>query len=120
MPAFLGGNRPRVTLQVDGRPVSYNELAFGLTGLWDAAKIEVFRSPQTTTQGRNAIAGAIFVETAAPTFDWHARAIIGDAETRQVSVVFSGPIVPDALAFRAAADLRRSAPASHITGLWSD
>ncbi|QGN54959.1 TonB-dependent receptor [Novosphingobium sp. Gsoil 351] len=117
MPAFLGGNRPRVTMQIDGRPVGYNELAFGVTGLWDVAKIEVFRSPQTTTQGRNAIAGAIFIETAAPSFDWQARArlLVGEAETRQASAAVGGPLISDALAFRASVDLRRSRPASRIS-----
>ena len=60
LPAFLSGNRPRVTLQIDGRPIGYNELAYGVANLWDLDRIEVYRSPQTTTQGRNAIAGAIF------------------------------------------------------------
>ncbi len=117
LPAFLGGNRPRVTLQVDGRPVSYFELAFGIADLWDVERIEVFRSPQTTTQGRNSIAGAIFVETAAPTVDWQARARLGlgDARTRQASAVVSGPIVDGALAFRLSGDVRRSLASSHIT-----
>ncbi|HUQ12845.1 MAG TPA: TonB-dependent receptor [Novosphingobium sp.] len=117
MPAFLGGTRPRVTLQVDGRPVSYNELAFGVTGLWDVARIEVYRSPQTTTQGRNSIAGAIFVETAAPAFDWGARArlIEGDYGTHQASGVVTGPIVADQLAFRLSGDRRRSRTSSVMT-----
>lgn len=55
--AFLGGARPRVTLQVDGRPVSYYEFVSGAQSAWDIAQVEVFRSPQTTTQGRNSIAG---------------------------------------------------------------
>ena len=66
LPAFLGGNRPRMTLVVDGRPVSYNEFVFGTFPVWDAERIEVFRSPQTTTQGQNSIAGAIFVNTNDP------------------------------------------------------
>ena len=59
LPAFLGGNRPRMTLVVDGRPVSYNEFVFGTFPVWDTERIEAFRSPQTTTQGQNSIAGAI-------------------------------------------------------------
>lgn len=117
MPAFLGGNRPRVTLQVDGRPVSYNELAYGVAGLWDVERVEVFRSPQTTTQGRNAIAGAIFVETASPSFAWEGRGrlLAGAARTRQASAVISGPLITNEVAFRATADVRRSHTASRIT-----
>ena len=63
LPAFLGGNRPRPALIVDGRPVTDNELVFGTFPGWDLNRIEVFRSPQTTTQGQNSIAGAIFVNS---------------------------------------------------------
>ena len=117
LPAFLSGNRPRVTLQVDGRPITYNELAYGVTNLWDVERIEVYRSPQTTTQGRNAIAGAIFAYTAAPTFDWEARARVtaGTYETRQASAMVSGPLIEDTVALRVSADLRSSRPASRIT-----
>jgi hypothetical protein len=55
-------NAPRVTLQVDGQAVSFNEFVFGLTSVWDVDRIGISQ-PQTTTQGRNSIAGAIFVET---------------------------------------------------------
>ncbi len=63
LPAFLSGTRPRTTIRIDGRSATYYELAFGLTSVWDVGRVEVFRSPQTMTQGRNSIGGAIFVET---------------------------------------------------------
>ena len=117
LPAFLGGTRPRITVSVDGRSISYNELAFGNTPLWDVAQVEIYRSPQTTTQGRNAIAGAIFVTTAEPSFSWigRARLIAGEARTRQASAIFSGPLVPGQIAFRVAGDIRRSRTSSEIT-----
>lgn len=117
LPAFLGGTRPRVTLQIDGRPISYNELAYGVSGIWDIERIEVFRSPQTTTQGRNSIAGAIFIETQDPTFELQGRARLtaGNYGTRQASAALSGPLVADQLAFRLAGDFRRSRTTSTIT-----
>ena len=116
LPAFLGGTRPRVTLQVDGRAVGYQEFVFGLASVWDVQQVEVFRSPQTTTQGRNSIAGAIFVHTNDPTYAWEAevRGIVGDLDARQASAVISGPIVAEELAFRVAGDVRRSRPSSDI------
>lgn len=107
--AFLGGTRPRTTVTVDGRAVGYNELIYGLSSLWDVAQVEVFRTPQTTTQGRNSIAGAIFVETAAPTFEHEGRVrgIVGNYDLRQLSGVVSGPIVADQLAARVAVDWRQ-------------
>lgn len=117
LPAFLSGTRPRTTVSIDGRSATYYELAFGLTSLWDVDRVEVFRSPQTTTQGRNSIGGAIFVETKDPAFDWEgkARLLSGNHETRQASVVVSGPIVDEQLAFRLSGDLRRSRTASRLT-----
>lgn len=116
LPAFLGGTRPRTTLVVDGRAVSFNEFAFGVAPLWDVQRIEVFRTPQTTTQGRNSIAGAIFVHSRDPSDEWEARAraIASDLRTRQLSATASGPIKEDGLAFRLSGDWRKSRPASRI------
>ena len=112
LPAFLGGNRPRTTLQVDGRAVSFNEFVFGAAPLWDVERIEVFRTPQTTTQGLNSIAGAIFVHSEDPSYRWdmRGRLLAGDFRTRQASAVLSGPIVDNQLAFRVVGDLRRGHP----------
>lgn len=119
LPGFLGGSRPRTTLQVDGRPVSTNEFTFGAAPLWDIDTVEVFRTPQTTTQGRNSIAGAIFVNSKDPSYDWQstARVIVGSYDLRQASAVLTGPFVSDQLAFRVAADLRRGRPSSKIIDL---
>jgi outer membrane receptor protein involved in Fe transport len=115
LPAFLGGNRPRTTVIVDGRAQTYNEFVFGASPLWDVERIEVFRSPQTTTQGQNSIAGAIFVFTGDPTFEPEAsvRAIAGDFHTRQLSALASAPVNGD-IALRVAGDLRYSRTTSHI------
>ena len=105
-----------VTLQVDGRPVTYYEYVASSAPLWDVEKVELFRSPQTTTQGRNSIAGAIFVETADPGYEWQGRARIlaGSFRTRQASLAVSGPIVADQLAVGISGDLRLSRMASDM------
>lgn len=117
LPAFLGGNRPKMALVVDGRPVSYNEFVFGSFPVWDVERLEIFRSPQTTTQGQNSIAGAIFVNTNDPTLspEYRARAIVGDLKMRQVSALVSGPVLGDDVAFRVAGDFRYSRTTSKIT-----
>ncbi len=116
LPAFLGGNRSRATIQVDGRAVSYNEFVFGAAPLWDVAQVEVFRSPQVTTQGRNSIAGAIFVTTNDPSSDWQARGRMGRSSfaTWQGSAMVTGPLVGDQIAFRLAGDWRRGRPPSEM------
>ncbi len=115
LPAFLGGNRPRTTLIVDGRPQNYSEFVFGAAPVWDVERIEVFRSPQTTTQGVNSIAGAIFVVSNDPTFDREirARAIGGDYRMREISALASGPL-SQSVALRVAGDLRYSRTTSKI------
>jgi outer membrane receptor protein involved in Fe transport len=116
LPAFLGGNRPRTTLIIDGRRQTYHEFVFGSAPVWDLERIEVFRSPQTTTQGQNSIAGAIFAYTRAPSFEpeYRARLIAGNFQTRQMSAVASGPIAGDEVAFRVAGDFRYSHTTSRI------
>ena len=116
LPAFLGGNRPRMTLIVDGRPVSYNEFVFGTFPVWDANRIEIFRSPQTTTQGQNSIAGAIFVNTNDPSLspEYAIRAIAGSLKMRQVSALMSGSLAGDSVAFRLAGDFRYSRTSSTL------
>lgn len=114
--SFLGGARPRATLQVDGRAVGFNEYLFGVAPLWDIERVEVFRSPQTTTQGRHSIAGAIFVHSKDPAWTWEAggRALRGSGGRWQGSAVVSGPLVQSQLAFRVAGDVRRGRPSSRI------
>jgi len=116
LPAFLGGNRPRTTIVVDGRAVTYNEFVFGGFPVWDVNRIEVFRSPQTTTQGQNSIAGAIFIDTNDPSFtpEYRGRGIVGDFHMRQSSAMASGPVVGDKVAFRVAGDLRYARTTSRL------
>ena len=116
LPAFLGGTRPRTTLIVDGRPVTFNEFVFGIAPLWDVSRVEVFRSPQTTTQGQNSIAGAIFVETSDPAFEseYRARFSAGDYKTRQISVAGTAPL-NDEVAVRVAGEFRYSRTASRMS-----
>lgn len=114
--AFLGGTRPRATMTIDGRAVSYSEYVNGAASAWDVARVEVFRSPQTTTQGRNSIAGAIFVNTGDPGYRREARArgIVGNLGSRQLSLLLSGPIVADQLALRITGDLKLGRNSSNM------
>ncbi|MGK6320500.1 TonB-dependent receptor [Sphingomonas sp. DT-204] len=106
--AFFGGTRPRVNFQVDNRTLTFNETIYLDGLLWDIQQIEVYRGPQSTLQGRNAIGGVVAVKTTDPGFTWSgkARAVVGEDRVRQYSGAIGGPIVPDVLAFRVAADWR--------------
>ncbi len=104
--AFLGGTVPRATINVDGRYLSYNELVFGSEPLWDVDSIEVFRGPQTVSQGANSIAGAIVAHTKEPTFhrEGAAQVMAGGLRARRASAVISGPLAGNELAARLAVD----------------
>ncbi|MBP1849566.1 outer membrane receptor protein involved in Fe transport [Rhizobium halophytocola] len=104
--AFLSGTVPRATINVDGHYQNYFEYVFAGTSIWDVDSIEVFRGPQTTSQGANAIAGAIVVNTKDPTFAPEAayQAEIGSYGQKRASVALSGPLYEDQLAGRLAID----------------
>lgn len=103
--AFFAGSVPRATINLDGHYLSYNELYFGATSSWDVDSIEVFRGPQTTSQGANAIAGAIIVNTKDPSFtpEGAYRIEAGNYNQRRASVAWSAPITEE-LAARVALD----------------
>lgn len=103
---FWGGTVPRATVNVDGHYQNYNEFYFGATSIWDVDSIEVFRGPQTTSQGANAIAGSIIVNTKDPTFtpEGAYQAEIGNYNMKRSSLAISGPVIEDQLAARLALD----------------
>lgn len=103
--AFFAGSVPRATINLDGHYLSYNELYFGATSTWDVENIEVFRGPQTTAQGANAIAGAIVINTKDPSFtpEGAYRLEYGNYNQRRASLAWSGPITEE-LAARVALD----------------
>ncbi|MAC80446.1 MAG: hypothetical protein CML66_20540 [Rhodobacteraceae bacterium] len=103
--AFFAGSVPRATINLDGHYLSYNELYFGATSVWDVESIEVFRGPQTTSQGANAIAGAIIVNTKDPTFyqEGAYRFEYGNYNQKRASFAWSGPL-SDQVAARVALD----------------
>ncbi|MBZ9558531.1 MULTISPECIES: TonB-dependent receptor [unclassified Modicisalibacter] len=92
--AFFGGTLPRATFNVDGHYLSYYELVYGATSIWDVESIEVFRGPQTVSQGANSIAGAIVVNTKDPTFEKEGAAQLqyGNRNKRRASLAASGPL----------------------------
>ncbi|UXM96452.1 TonB-dependent receptor (plasmid) [Bartonella sp. HY329] len=106
---FWGGTVPRASTNIDGHYANYYELFFGSSGLWDVSSIEVFKGPQTTSQGANAIAGAVVINTKDPTFTKEAayQAEIGNYGQRRTSFMVSGPIYKNELAGRIAIDYSR-------------
>ena len=94
------------SLHIDGAFISRNGILGGQKDLWDVSQIEVFRGPQSTNQGRNSLAGAIFIRSNDPTYgpDGQYRAAFGSDGTRALSVAYGNAIIEDKLAFRFSID----------------
>lgn len=100
------GTGDLATVYLDGSPLPRAALQ-GPLDLWDLEAVEILRGPQSTLQGRNALAGAVILRTTAPSFDWtgRARAILTDTGgERRFAAALGGPIVADQIAFRIAGE----------------
>ncbi len=99
---------PLISVIIDGVTQSAEGLKRGSRGTWDVKQVEVLRGPQSTLQGRNALAGAVVVETNDPTYDFEAaaRGVAGNLDRRDGAFMVSGPIIADQVAFRIAGEFR--------------
>jgi iron complex outermembrane receptor protein len=98
---------PSVATLVDGvlmsNPAQFNQ------ELFDIQQIEILRGPQGAVYGRNAIGGAILINTKAPTDEFEGRVTAGyeSGPGYKVQGVLSGPIGDsDAWKFRASASYK--------------
>jgi iron complex outermembrane recepter protein len=105
------GDGALASVYVDGAMMPRTALTTGPLDLYDIAQVEVFRGPQSTVQGRNALAGAVIIRTADPTFHWtgKARLLLTDKDgQRRAGAAVGGPLIDDQLAFRLAGEVSRA------------
>jgi iron complex outermembrane receptor protein len=78
--------------------------------LFDIQQIEVLKGPQGALYGRNAVAGAIIVNTKLPSEELEGSIKVGagNNELRRIAGSLSGPIVEDSLAGRLSFSYRES------------
>jgi iron complex outermembrane recepter protein len=103
----VSGGRPRISTYVDGVPRSFSFLPNGVPVTWDIAQLEFYRGAQSTGLGRNAMAGAIVVQTADPEDRAGGAAQIGIRSKRTTlngAATFNLPIIADRLAARVSVD----------------
>lgn len=94
---------------VDDAVVGRRSRQAGAVSLWDVEQVEVLRGPQSTTSGRNSLAGAVHIKTKDPEFvsGGKAKLSYGSNNTYQAAVAQTGPIT-DKLAYRVAVDHRHT------------
>ena len=90
----IGSRAALASVYVDGAALSSQGLAGGPVDVWDLAQVEVFRGPQSTTQGRNALAGAIVLRSQDPTSFYELRSKLQTGELRasQTAIALGGPL----------------------------
>lgn len=99
------GSSALATVYVDDAPLPASLTGSGFS-TWDVSQIEVYRGPQSTLQGRNSLAGAIIVNTQAPTNEWKGkyRLQVGEYGQKEAAIAFGGGIIDNQLAFRLSAE----------------
>ncbi|GAB1260828.1 TonB-dependent receptor [Aurantivibrio plasticivorans] len=101
--SISGGANARVTTLVDGLAIPFVADLSGDAGIWDVQQVEVWRGPQSTSNGRNSIGGAVYIKTKDPSFDWDGAARVGyrnQDEYIDTSVMANIPLISDSLALR--------------------
>ncbi len=88
---YQGAPNPSVGFLIDD--IDFSGLGSAAT-LYDVDHIEVLRGPQGTLYGANALAGLIYVKSAAPQDEFGGRADIdvGDYNERSYGAVLTGPV----------------------------
>lgn len=102
-------SNPVISVTVDGAEQGVEATRRGTRGVWDVEQIEVLRGPQSTLQGRNALAGSVVIKTKDPTYTPEARVegLLGTEELRSGAFVFSAPLIDNQLAFRISGQVYR-------------
>lgn len=106
--SLFAGGRPRLSYEIDNRPVSFNELSYSDFSLFDVETVEALLGAQSSLVGRNAMAGTVNIKTKDPVYEDETilRAAAGNLDTQQLSAVINRVIKDDSVAFRLSADVR--------------
>jgi iron complex outermembrane recepter protein len=97
-----------VSVFVDGALQTSSMVTYSPLSTWDMKQVEIYRGSQSTVQGRNALAGAVIMQTNDPEFK-NALSVQGNAgnyHQQGGAVMANGVLVPDVLAGRLAVNVQ--------------
>ncbi|TXS94034.1 TonB-dependent receptor plug domain-containing protein [Parahaliea maris] len=106
--SITGGAKARVSTLIDGVAEPFVADLTGDSGIWDIQQIEVYRGPQSTSNGRNSIGGMIYIKTNDPSLgEWDGAARMGYRDQERYvdsAVMLNAPLLEDTLAVRVTAE----------------
>lgn len=106
--AGLGDQGPNdlISVYVDGAVQPRQSVTLGTLSVWDMEQVEILRGPQSTVQGRNAMGGAIVLQSKNPTHEptFAAQGRLGRFGERGAAFVAGGSVRPQTLAVRLAVE----------------
>ncbi|MDR0439877.1 MAG: TonB-dependent receptor [Candidatus Accumulibacter sp.] len=106
---LVPGGAPLASLYIDGVQQTVNGARRGARGLWDVEQMEIYRGPQSTLSGRQALAGAIYVKTKDPSFRKEAEisATAGNHNLAGTAFLLNAPFHDNQLAVRVSGEFQR-------------
>ena len=99
-----------INVQVDGVSLpDFASVGYGPYSTWDLGQVEILRGPQSTQQGRNALAGAVIIRSADPVFvpEYRVRGEVGSDGLLRGSIALNQPF-GETIAVRLSADVLES------------
>ena len=104
----ISGTSDVASVYVDGAVMPSISIRRSGLSIFDLEAVEILKGPQSTTQGRNALAGAIHLRTAAADFDFTGRGRAGltDNGDYQLAIAQNLNLIDQKLAARIVVDKR--------------
>ncbi|PCJ29982.1 MAG: hypothetical protein COA90_10750 [Gammaproteobacteria bacterium] len=113
-PTAVNNGAGTIGIFVDNSLLTARSIQNNALSTWDMESIEILRGPQSTTAGRNSLAGQIILKTKDPEFfsNGSAKVSFGQDGSMQTAIAQTGPIT-DKLAYRLTADYQKTD--GHVT-----